>query len=287
MYYDFNLPSPKNSDKSELDKVADLLNRIQSIDRAIVAWNTTVEDFKQVKEFRPSEGYPKIQQVNRVTVAVDNPKKNYQLVSTNPINQNIDILAVQPLNKEACKHTCQTHEIDLVSIDLSTPGLLPGYVTAQQAINRGIFFEICYTQAIRDPQRRALFYSNVTKLVQQTRGHNLILSSGALRAIEIKRPADIRIMALMFGMTEAQAENAVGHNYHRLLKKAETRKTTILAAIRVNSPVSSSLTTEAPVSVASSQTITTTTMPLSNQQKRKQQKTNNNKQQKKQKIAQS
>ncbi|CAO3587577.1 unnamed protein product [Absidia cylindrospora] len=250
-----------------------------------------VEDFKQVKEFRPSEGYPKIQQLNRVTVAVDNPKKNYQLVSTNPINQSIDILAVQPLNKEACKHTCQTHEIDLVSIDLSTPGLLPGYVTAQQAINRGIFFEICYSQAIRDPQRRALFYSNVTKLVQQTRGHNLILSSGALRAIEIKRPSDIRMMALMFGMTEAQAENAVGHNYHRLLKKAETRKTTILAAIRVNNPVSPSLITEAPANVASSQTkataTATTSMSSSNQQKRKQEKTKNNKQQKKQKITQS
>jgi RNase P/RNase MRP subunit p30 len=102
---------------------------------------------------------------------------------------------VQPTTKDALKHTCQVHEADLISIDLTLqPALLPGHASAQLAISRGMFFEISYTSTIRDPQKRTLFFSNVNKLIQHTRGHNLILSSGALRALEIKRPSDIRMM---------------------------------------------------------------------------------------------
>jgi hypothetical protein len=99
----------------------------------------------------------------------------------------------------------------------------------------------------------------------------------------------------MFGMTESQAENAVGHNYQRLLRKAgkgynasivffthrpailiETRKNTILAAISINRP------DDMPVS---SSTKPLPAQPATNQQqKRKQKNKDNNKQQKKPKT---
>ncbi|KAI8340743.1 RNase P subunit p30-domain-containing protein [Chlamydoabsidia padenii] len=276
MYYDFNLPYPKTKNPKDLNKLDVILKRIQSIDRAMIAWNVSSVEFKPLKDVKPHQPavFKNIQQLIRATVTVTDPKKNYQLVSANPANQTIDILAVQPTTKDALKHTCLVHEIDLVSIDLTIqPPLLPGHASAQVAINRGIFFEICYTEAIQDPQRRSVFFSNVNKLIQHTRGHNLILSSGALRALEIKRPSDIRMLALMFGMTEVQAENAVGHNYQRLLRKAETRKNTILAAISINKSPSSDPPTEV-----------TESSNTSNQQKRKQKNKDNNKQQKKQKT---
>jgi ribonuclease P/MRP protein subunit RPP1 len=124
----------------------------------------------------------------------------------------IDIVAVRPTNMDICKHACQTLEVDVISLDLAKSRVIPGFVPAQVAVNRGIFFEICYTQSLRgkiryvchkhtfnlvliiDPQKRFLFYNNVKRLVEVTRGQNLIFTSEALKALEIKRPTDLRIL---------------------------------------------------------------------------------------------
>lgn len=45
-----------------------------------------------------------------------------------------------------------------------------------------------------DPGKKAAFFSNVKRLVDVTRGHNLFFSSEALRALEIRKPADLRIL---------------------------------------------------------------------------------------------
>lgn len=106
----------------------------------------------------------------------------------------IDILAVRPTTMDVCKHACQTLEVDIISLDLATQKVVPSFVAAQVAVNRGIFFEICYSQSFRDPSRKFTFYSMVQRLVDVTRGHNLIFSSEAIRALEIRRPADLKIL---------------------------------------------------------------------------------------------
>ncbi|CAO3616735.1 unnamed protein product [Cunninghamella blakesleeana] len=237
MYFDFNLLPLKNTDQRTDEKIESILNRVKTVDPvATIAWNTILTDFN---EYKPSpilnlKQFENINQLTRITIQVNEPKKNYQITSVNAINQKIDILAVQPLTIETCKQSCQVHEVDVISLDLVNYSVTPGYVAAQVAVNRGIFFEICYTNIHQDPSKRSFYFSNVKKLVQQTRGHNLIFSSGALNALHIRRNEDIKIIAMMFGMTQLQAEAATGSNYIRLLRKAETRKDTILAAISVN-----------------------------------------------------
>jgi ribonuclease P/MRP protein subunit RPP1 len=39
--------------------------------------------------------------------------------------------------------------VDLISLDLATQKVVPNFVAAQVAVNRGIFFEICYSQSFR------------------------------------------------------------------------------------------------------------------------------------------
>lgn len=151
-----------------------------------------------------------MQQLTRATLLIEDPKKNYQL-STSSAYPLIDILAVRPTNMDICKHACQTLEVDLISLDLSSSRVLPGFVSAQVATERGIFFEICYTQSLRGKytcreilgnltlvvfigDKKFIFFNNVKRLVEVTRGHNLIFSSEALRALEIKRPSDLRIL---------------------------------------------------------------------------------------------
>lgn len=61
----------------------------------------------------------------------------------------MDILAVRPMRQDAAKHACQAYEADIISIDFHAKQVVPNHAAAQLAIQRGIFFEICYAPAFR------------------------------------------------------------------------------------------------------------------------------------------
>ncbi|KAI8350153.1 RNase P subunit p30-domain-containing protein [Blakeslea trispora] len=234
MFYDFNIPYPNASDATELQRIQKILDRVCSIDRqSTIAFNLNIEsnlaDVKPISPLLPQK-YTHMQQLTRATLLVEDPKKNYQLAASSAYPK-IDILAVRPTTIDVCKHACQTLEVDLISLDLAKSRVVPGFTPAQVAINRGIFFEICYSQAFRDPNKKFQFYNNVKRLVEVTRGQNLLFSSEAMRALEIKRPADLRVLGSMFGMTHDQIEATITVNYPKLLKKAETRKLTYNAVV--------------------------------------------------------
>ncbi|CEP19025.1 hypothetical protein [Parasitella parasitica] len=237
MIYDFNIPYPNNSDATELQRIEKILDRLDSFkNNSVVALNLSMEgnlaDVKPIAPVAPQK-FIHMQQLTRVTLLIEDSKKNYQLAASSAYPK-IDILAVRPTNFDICKHACQTLEVDLISLDLAKTKALPGFVAAQVAVNRGIFFEICYSQSFRDPNKRFLFFNNVKRLVEVTRGHNLIFSSEAMRALDIRRPADLRILGAMFGMTHDQVETTVTVNYSKLLKRSETRKLTYNATIALD-----------------------------------------------------
>jgi len=61
-----------------------------------------------------------------------------------------DILAVQPTNEKTFQAACGTFEVDIISLDLSAR--LPFNLklpTVGLAVDRGIYFELCYGAAIR------------------------------------------------------------------------------------------------------------------------------------------
>ncbi|KAI7904450.1 RNase P subunit p30-domain-containing protein [Cokeromyces recurvatus] len=234
MIYDFNIPYPNNNDTVERERIEKILNRLHSIDtKGIIALNLTLEgNLANVEPISPiaPEKYPNIQQLTRATLLIEDTKHNYQLSSSSAYPK-IGILAVRPTNLDICKHACQTLEVDLISIDLAKSRALPNFAMAQVAVNRGIFFEICYSQSFRDPSRKSMFFNNVKRLIEVTRGHNLIFSSEAIRALDIRRTSDLRILASMYGMTQDQIEATISVNYPKLLKKAETRRLTYNATI--------------------------------------------------------
>jgi ribonuclease P/MRP protein subunit RPP1 len=59
------------------------------------------------------------------------------------------------------------------------------------AITRGMYFEIRYAPAIRDQNSRKNLIANAMALVKVTKGKNLILTSEAAAALEIRAPHDI------------------------------------------------------------------------------------------------
>ena len=59
------------------------------------------------------------------------------------------------------------------------------------AVTRGIFFEINYSQGIRDSTAKRYFISSALELVKKTKGRNIIISSDALKALDIRSPHDV------------------------------------------------------------------------------------------------
>ncbi|KAF6111171.1 ribonuclease P/MRP subunit p30 [Phyllostomus discolor] len=94
-----------------------------------------------------------------------------------------------------------------------------------QAIDRGVCFELVYSPAIKDSTMRRYTISNALSLMQVCKGKNVIISSAAERPLEIRGPYDIANLGLLFGLSESEAKAAVSTNCRAVLLHGETRKT--------------------------------------------------------------
>ncbi len=93
------------------------------------------------------------------------------------------------------EQSCGDLNVDIVSIPLEEKinfNLKKNMIRA--AINRGIFFEICYCEFIKDLQKRSVFISNVLSILDVTKGKNVIISSGCDNFLYHRSPYDIMVM---------------------------------------------------------------------------------------------
>uniref|UniRef100_A0A8D0L1K8 Ribonuclease P/MRP subunit p30 n=1 Tax=Sphenodon punctatus TaxID=8508 RepID=A0A8D0L1K8_SPHPU len=91
-----------------------------------------------------------------------------------------DIIAVFPKTEKLLHVTCTNLDVDLVCINVTEK--LPFYFRrppVNVAIDRGIYFELLYTPAIKDSTMRRYTISNALHLMQICKGKNVILSSAA------------------------------------------------------------------------------------------------------------
>ena len=87
---------------------------------------------------------------------------------------------------------CNELEIDIIVLDLSKRLPFSLKRTAvSHAVERGIFFEITYSASLRDPLARRTLISNAQALVELSKGRNVIVSSEAVSAFDVRAPYDI------------------------------------------------------------------------------------------------
>lgn len=99
------------------------------------------------------------------------------------------------------EQSCGDLNVDIVSLPLEEKinfNLKKNMIRA--AINRGIFFEICYCDFIKDLQKRSVFISNVLSMLDVTKGKNLIISSGCDNFLYHRSPYDIMIMYYQYNL---------------------------------------------------------------------------------------
>lgn len=102
------------------------------------------------------------------------------------------------------------------------------------AIKRGLHFEITYSHLIADAYVRRQMLSHAKLLVDWTKGKNLIISSAASTANEIRGPYDIaNLSAFLLGLSIERAKAAISENCRLLVANALRRKHCYKDSIRI------------------------------------------------------
>jgi RNase P/RNase MRP subunit p30 len=133
-----NLKTNEEKDKKTNDIESQIKLASSTVKRQYVASLRMESQRKQLKQY------------SRLSIHLDDNSQLYTLTANNPILLSYDIVAVCPSNEKLFQQCCQNLEIDIISLDLSHK--LPFSVKTpivQQAIARGIHFEICYSSALK------------------------------------------------------------------------------------------------------------------------------------------
>ncbi|CAM4708949.1 unnamed protein product [Leuciscus chuanchicus] len=173
-----------------------------------------------------------IKVLNRLTIVASdashfrptNEYKNFDLVAVYPKTEKLfHCLYVFPHLSQAA---CMTFDVDIICIAVTEKQ--PFHfkrAPVNGAIDRGVFFEICYAAAIRDNIMRRYTISNAFVLMELCKGKNIIVSSGAERPLELRGPYDIANLGLVFSLSDGDAKAAVSTNCRSVLLHGETRAT--------------------------------------------------------------
>ncbi|VAI04429.1 unnamed protein product [Triticum turgidum subsp. durum] len=103
------------------------------------------------------------------------------------------------------------------------------------ALQRGIHFEIAYSPLIDDVNSRRQVLAEAKLLVDWTKGKNLIISSAAHNANEIRGPYDvINLCAYLLGLSMERAKAAMSVNCRLLISKATRKKHFYKETIRID-----------------------------------------------------
>ncbi|KAM3592658.1 uncharacterized protein V6R79_022995 [Siganus canaliculatus] len=164
-----------------------------------------------------------IRVLNRLTIIMSDAS-HYR--SSAPEYQRFDVLAVHPSTEKLFHAACTTYDVDIICVPVTEK--LPYFfkkAPVNRAVDRGLVFEVSYAAAVRDATVRRYTIGNAVALTDSCKGKNVIVSSGAEKALELRGPYDITTLALLFGLSDRDAKEAVSSSCRSALLHAETRKT--------------------------------------------------------------
>ncbi|KUI58185.1 hypothetical protein VP1G_05453 [Cytospora mali] len=149
--------------------------------------------------------------LRRATITISDPAVNHRLSS---IAAAYDILACRPTTDKAFQAACTTmSDISLISLDLTQ--YFPFHFKPKPcmaAVNRGVYFEICYGQltSSQDPRARSVWVANVIELLRATRGRGLVLSSEGKGSGFLRAPADVVNLLAAWGLGPEKGLEGLG-----------------------------------------------------------------------------
>ncbi|XP_068114047.1 ribonuclease P protein subunit p30 [Hyperolius riggenbachi] len=163
--------------------------------------------------------------LTRLTIIASDPSHCNSLRSTSTLVRLYDIVAVYPKTEKLFHTVCTSIDVDLVCISATEKSAyFIRRPPVNAAIERGTFFELIYTPAIKDSTVRRYSISNALNLMQVCKGKNIVISSGAEKPLDLRGPYDVATLGLLFGLGEGPAKAALSTNCRSVLLHGETRK---------------------------------------------------------------
>lgn len=128
------------------------------------------------------------------------------------------------MTDQSLQHCCQTFNGDLVCFSLDKAHISFSRKYYNLAVDRKMFFEICYAPAITDSNYRRHIIRRSHAYHSYGKSQNIIISSGAARAIELRTPYEVANLGLLFGLSEEQSKQAMAGNCKKLVTRAIGRR---------------------------------------------------------------
>nr|XP_021200564.2 ribonuclease P protein subunit p30 [Helicoverpa armigera] len=225
----------------ELEK----LHLLEQLGFNTVAINTHVEEPSDEPKKKKKKGEPRDKK-DYVPPAIDLPKDLSDEIKLNilqrvtiefsdssiahKINQSenlkkYDIIAVIPKTLQAFHYACGNMDIDIISFEPESK--IPFKISRKlysQAVERGIFFELMYSPAIRDSTSRKNIISTAHTYHAVGKSRNIIVTSGAESYMQVRDVHDVINLGFLLGLNSNESLEVVRNNPRRLILKAEGRK---------------------------------------------------------------
>lgn len=131
----------------------------------------------------------KLHLLTRLTFSCSDPGKTYTLAHCTNIKK-YDLYAIAPKTQNALQFACSQLSADIITLAPTVVGLRMNRKLYQQAVERGLHFEIQYADVLNpDTRRIAIYHSHLFYTYGKSKG--VFISSGAANATMLRNPYDI------------------------------------------------------------------------------------------------
>ncbi|RDW73256.1 hypothetical protein BP6252_07163 [Coleophoma cylindrospora] len=236
MLYDLNVAWSATQEPQELQRTISFLSEL-GYDTVALNHNVNVPlPAKIINPIPLEQPFPlpkKTTLLRRCTLHFADPSQNYRLPE---LARAYDILALRPTTEKAYLAACTAlSENSIISLDLAQR--FPFHFRPKQvmtAVNRGIFFELCYSPAaVGDSSSRRNVINNVLGLLRASCGRGLIVSSQAKNALGLRAPADVVNLLCVWGMGREKALESLDVNPRAVVVNEGIKRTGFRGVINV------------------------------------------------------
>lgn len=164
----------------------------------------------------------KLRILSRITFHCSDTAKTH-LLNHNSNLKKYDLYAFAPKTQGAMQFACTQLNADVIAL---TPSPVTFKLTKKlydQAIERGVHFEIQYSDLLNiESRKQTIHYSHLFYTYGKSK--NVILSSGASDVRTIRNPYDLVNLARLLGLNQAKAKASILHQCKIVLLRAERRR---------------------------------------------------------------
>lgn len=166
----------------------------------------------------------KLNILQRVTIEFSDSSIAHKINHSDNLKK-YDIVAVIPKTLQAFQYACGTMDIDLITFEPESR--IPFKVSRKlyrQAVERGIFFEIMYSPAIKDSTCRKNIISTAHNYHAVGKSKNIVVTSAAENNTQVRDVHDIINLGFILGLNSTESLEVIRNNTRRLIIKAEGRR---------------------------------------------------------------